>query len=250
MDLAKIRQKAQHIQLNRQTDGLQPLVDVVSRSAVAENERPLTSLGADQEYFSIIPTVESHQHVQPVMNLLQRPAARSPLEVILAGREAAGCHEELPLASVDQLQAAPDSYIEFLCFRVSDELYGINIMDIKELIKPREVTEVPRAPSFVHGIISLRGTIIPVIDMLDRLGLKQGAKTGRERIIVVRHGEFFSGLLVDEIVQVVRISQDCIESTPTVLEGIDRDFVNGIGRADGRMVILLNLAHVTDINLY
>ena len=150
-----------------------------------------------------------------------------------------------PQTDVDQ-----NSYQEFLCFKVSDEVYGIDIMDIKELIKPREVTEVPRAPSFVSGIISLRGVIIPIIDMLDRLGLARETVTGRERVIVVRHGESFTGLLVDEIIQVVRIAQEDIEAAPTVLEGIDRDFVSGIGRADGRMVILLNLPNIIDIHLY
>jgi purine-binding chemotaxis protein CheW len=133
---------------------------------------------------------------------------------------------------------------------VSDEVYGVDIMDIKELIKPREVTEVPRSPSFVSGIISLRGVIIPIIDMLERLGLARDTVTGRERVIVVRQGELFSGLMVDEIIKVVRIVTDDIEAAPPILEGIDRDFVTGIGRADGRMVILLNLATIIDIHLY
>jgi purine-binding chemotaxis protein CheW len=179
----------------------------------------------------------------------RRPLQRDPLEVILAGREAAGCDEDQSLAS-GIVETAVDEYLEFLCFRVSDEIYGINIMDIKEIIKPREVTEVPRAPSFVSGIISLRGIIIPIIDMLDRLGLPREKVTGRERVIVVRHGESFSGLLVDEIIQVVHITKDCLEAAPAVLEGIDRDFVSGIGRADGRMIILLNLENIADIHLY
>jgi purine-binding chemotaxis protein CheW len=86
--------------------------------------------------------------------------------------------------------------------------------------------------------------------MLDRLGLVRETVTGRERVIVVRQGESFCGLLVDEIIQVVRISLDAIEAAPTVLEGIDRDFVAGIGRADGRMIILLNLNNIIDIHLY
>jgi purine-binding chemotaxis protein CheW len=86
--------------------------------------------------------------------------------------------------------------------------------------------------------------------MLDRLGLERKSLTGRERVIVVRHGNTFSGLLVDEIIQVARIAKEAIESAPTVLDGIDRDFVTGIGRADGRMIILLNLSNVIDIHLY
>jgi purine-binding chemotaxis protein CheW len=109
---------------------------------------------------------------------------------------------------------------------------------------------VPRTPSFVSGIISLRGIIIPIIDMLDRLGLVRETLTGRERVIIVRQGESFCGLLVDEIIQVVRVAKDDIEAAPAVLEGIDRDFVTGIGRANGRLIILLNLSNISDIHLY
>jgi purine-binding chemotaxis protein CheW len=86
--------------------------------------------------------------------------------------------------------------------------------------------------------------------MRDRLGLAREKISGRERVIVVRHSDSFSGLLVDEIIQVVRISKDDIEAAPPVLEGIDRDFVTGIGRADGRMIIVLNLSNIVDIHLY
>ena len=103
---------------------------------------------------------------------------RDPLEVILAGRETAGCGEDQSLLSEVQEDAGKETYQEFLCFKVSNEVYGVDIMDIKELIKPREVTEVPRAPSFVSGIISLRGVIIPIIDMLDRLGLEREIGNG------------------------------------------------------------------------
>jgi purine-binding chemotaxis protein CheW len=253
MDLAKIRQKARQIQESQQSADIQqqPIPAAIPVPAQVLAVQP--SDVSDDDYFADIPP--SVSQLQPPLYRQEivsvyRPTPRSPLDVILAGREAAGCDEELPLSAVDHEQAVIETYQEFLCFRVSDEIYGINIMDIKELIKPREVTEVPRAPSFVLGVISLRGTIIPIIDMLERLGLKHATATGRERVIVVRHEESFSGLLVDEIIQVVRIAQECLENTPTVLDGIDREFVSGIGRADGRMIILLNLANIVDINLY
>jgi purine-binding chemotaxis protein CheW len=140
--------------------------------------------------------------------------------------------------------------LEFLSFRVSDEIYGINIMDIKEIIKPREVTEVPRAPVFVSGVLSLRGTIIPIIDMRVRLGLAREEHTGKERIIVIKNNNSFSGLLVDEVIHVVQVPEDAVEAAPTVLDGIDRDFVSGLGRSDGRLMIILNLENIADINLY
>ena len=176
--------------------------------------------------------------------------ACSPLEAILAGRDAAGCNDEAILADETDVTAATEEVLEFLCVRVSDETYGINIMDIKEIIKPREVTEVPRAPSFVSGVLSLRGTIIPIIDMRIRLDLAHDEPTGKERIVVIKNTASFSGLLVDEVIQVVQVPQNAVEAAPTVLDGIDRDFVSGIGRSDSRLIIILNLENIADINLY
>lgn len=175
---------------------------------------------------------------------------RTPMEAILAGRTAAGCDEESILADDLSTDVVTESQLEFLCFRVSDEVYGINIMDIKEIIKPREVTEVPRAPLFVSGVLSLRGTIIPIIDMRVRLGLTQKEPTGKERIVVIKNSDSFSGLLVDEVIKVVQIQQDDVETAPAILDGIDRDFVSGLGRSGGRLIIILNLENIADINLY
>jgi len=246
MDLAKIRQKARQEQNDRHLEASQPIRPELEETTSAQelaSSRPVS----DDEILvrECQPERLPLEPQQPVSKV-----TRHPLEALLAGRQSAGCGENLPLMSEVQADVDQNSYQEFLCFKVSDEVYGVDIMDIKELIKPREVTEVPRAPSFVSGIISLRGVIIPIIDMLDRLGLARETVTGRERVIVVRHGESFTGLLVDEIIQVVRIALEDIEAAPTVLEGIDRDFVSGIGRADGRMVILLNLPNIIDIHLY
>jgi purine-binding chemotaxis protein CheW len=254
MDLAKIRQKARQGQekaappesskpsggvVQRQDDDEpKPVVNVQPRPAPIEDD---LSIVADTPRRTIPPpAIQPHHRVTPF----------DPIEAILAGRHAAGCDEDLYLSSPEQSQAVVEDYEEFLCIRVSDEIYGINIMQIKEIIKPREVTEVPRAPSFVSGIISLRGVIIPILDMLDRLGLRRESVTGKERVVVVKHGESFTGLLVDEVIQVVRISRTSFESAPAVLEGIDREFVTGIGRSDNRMVILLNLDTIADINLF
>jgi purine-binding chemotaxis protein CheW len=172
-----------------------------------------------------------------------------PLAVLLAGRAAAGCDEDTPLASLEAVETETSDFQEFLCFRVASEQYAINIMEIKEIIKPREITEVPRSPQFIAGIISLRGLIIPVFDLRERLQLVPSGQTGKERIVVLCRGEELFGVQVDEVQQVVRIAESAIELPPSVLEGIDRDFVQGIGRTGGDMIILLNLASILDITL-
>jgi len=178
-----------------------------------------------------------------------RNGSFDPIALLLAGRAAAGYDEETPLASPDGTETEQVDYHEFLCFRVASEQYAINIMEIKEIIKPREVTEVPRVPAFISGVLSLRGIIIPVFAMGTRLQLAPAGEPGKERIIVVSKGEELFGLAVDEVLQVVRVQDSAIEQPPLVLDGIDRDFVQGIGRHDSRMLILLNLAHILDISL-
>lgn len=174
-----------------------------------------------------------------------------PLAVILAGRQADQLAPAADLLPQDEPQAvaSEDAYQEFLCFLLGDEEYGINIMEIKELIKPRELTEVPRAPHFVDGIISLRGVIVPVIDLRKRLGLHAQQSTAQQRIVIVRQREGYSGLRVDRVTGVLRIADQRRETTPAALEGIDREFVAGIGRADNRMVILLDIQNVADLEL-
>jgi len=172
------------------------------------------------------------------------PERFDPAAVILRGRQSALAEEEVSL--VEEQGALS---LELLCFKVGSEEYAISIMDIKEIIKPREVTEVPRVPSFVRGILSLRGIIIPIFDLRVRLGLPGGSSSQRERVIVVSRQSGFCGVLVDEVVQVVRIPESGIEPPPVVLEGIDRDFVQGIGRVGGRMLILLDMEKVLDVEL-
>jgi purine-binding chemotaxis protein CheW len=175
--------------------------------------------------------------------------AFDPFALLLAGREAAGVNDDMSALPLQEAEAAAGEYTQFLCFSIAGEEYAVNILDIKEIVKPREVTEVPRAPSFVSGILSLRGIIIPVFDMHLRLGLPKGEPTGKERIVVVRKGEDFCGLAVDKVVKVVKIARKSLEPSPTVLDSIDREFVSGLGRYEGRIFILLDLANVLDMTL-
>ena len=173
-------------------------------------------------------------------------AGYDPLATILSGRAEAVDPEDV--AAFHQQVFAADDVEEYLCFRVADEEYALNIMAIKEIIKPRDVTEVPRMPGFIAGVISLRGVIIPVLDMRLRLSLPAKGVKGRERIIVLHTEAGFCGVLVDEVVQVARIRKADIEDPPAVLDGIDRDFVRGLGHYDNRMLILLNLETIIDIS--
>ncbi|MDD2736457.1 MAG: chemotaxis protein CheW [Desulfuromonadaceae bacterium] len=257
MDLAKIRKKS--LQTVEESDNASLCASACPPAECINDTQQVVAsapLSAGSESFhddsstravSLIAAAPFYEN-----NMLQSFAEprRSPLEAILAGRSAAGCDDESIIEHDDISEAHDKSGLEYLCFRVSDEIYGINIMDIKEIIKQREVTEVPRAPAFVLGILSLRGTIIPIIDMRIRLDLARSEQTGKERVIVVKNKNSFSGLLVDEVIQVVRVKTDVFEAPPTVLDGINRDFISGIRRSDERMIIIVNVENIADIDLY
>jgi purine-binding chemotaxis protein CheW len=137
---------------------------------------------------------------------------------------------------------------EVLSFLLDDEEYGIDIHRLREIIRTRPITEVPRAPASILGVISVRGEVLPVIDLRMRLRRPRGAPGRGSRVLVVtRDGEAF-GLLVDAVRQVDRLREDEIEPTPALLGASDSDYIAGIARPrDGRMVILLELDVVLGI---
>ena len=245
MNLAEIRKKA----LNAEVQGdRQPAQDSARPAQESSAGQPEPSApGAPPEPAALL-RPEPIGAVVPGGSSLEEeyeePEEFDPVALILKGRQSAAFEE---VARQDDQAAAS---VELLCFRVGTEEYAISIMDIKEIIKAREVTEVPRVPSFVRGILSLRGNIIPIFDMRVRLGLPGAASSERERVVVVQRQGGFCGVLVDEVVQVVRIAEAGIEPPPVVLEGMDRDFVQGIGRVGGRMLILLDMEKVLDVSLF
>lgn len=256
MDLAKIRKKSLQSLIEPDSTYVATPCSSPELITVVPEKTSVTAVSPEIDFFqknSFAPPVASMTTAPQSASVIHQEGfavSCSPLDAILAGRSAAGCDDESILADDVTTEIVAESCLEFLCFRVSNEIYGINIMDIKEIIKPREVTEIPRAPVFVSGVLSLRGTIIPIIDMRLRLGLSQEESTGKERIVVIKKNNSFSGLLVDEVTQVVKVPLDAVEAAPAVLDGIDRDFISGLGRSDGRFIIIVNLENIADINLY
>ncbi len=139
---------------------------------------------------------------------------------------------------------------EFLGFMLDNEEYAISIMHIKEIIKYQPITEVPRAPQYVPGVLSLRGQIIPIIDLRKRLKLKAKDPDHNTRILVLLREDQDYGLIVDRVSQVVRFSEDEIEPPPQVISSMEADFIEGVGKFKDNMLIILNLESVLEISLY
>jgi purine-binding chemotaxis protein CheW len=133
---------------------------------------------------------------------------------------------------------------QLISFEVGNEEYGLDILRVKEVIRIREITRLPKAPSFVKGIINLRGDVIPIIDLRDKFGLEHQEYTAMTRVIVVDTDEKLVGMVVDAANQVVRILADQIEPPPPIVGGLSAEFIRGVGKLDERLVILLNIDRI------
>jgi purine-binding chemotaxis protein CheW len=148
----------------------------------------------------------------------------------------------------EEVEEEEEEQLQLLTFMLGPEEYALNIMDIKEIIRPREVTEVPKTPEYIQGILSLRGTIIPVLDVDKRLGLSTADRGSENRIVVVKWREHLFGLLVDRVVQVLNIPIGLIDPPPEIIGGVEGEFLRGVGKLDDRLIILLNLGRILAID--
>jgi purine-binding chemotaxis protein CheW len=129
---------------------------------------------------------------------------------------------------------------QFISFSIGEEEYGLELLRVKEVIRIREITWLPKAPSFVKGIINLRGDVIPIIDLRDKFGLEAKESTAMTRVIVVEVEGRMIGMVVDSASQVVRIPADQIDPPPPMLGGFSQEFITGVGKLDDNLIILLN----------
>jgi purine-binding chemotaxis protein CheW len=136
--------------------------------------------------------------------------------------------------------ALETDWVRWLTFLLGEEEYALSLETVLELIKPRPFTELPGVPDFVCGILSLRGEVVPVIDLKMRLRLAAGPEQTQQRIIVCDGPEQPIGLLVDRIVQVVRLPSAAIEPPPLALNEDKNNNVSAVGRYQGRLLILLD----------
>jgi purine-binding chemotaxis protein CheW len=128
---------------------------------------------------------------------------------------------------------------KFTVFRISDEIFGISIARVVEIIKPQKVFSIPGLPDFLSGVMSVRGSVIPLIDLRRRFGVNPTGK--KERIIVTRFGEEKIGFLVDEIREILALPAEEISAPPSFFKGFKAEYVNGLGRKNDSIIILLDI---------
>jgi purine-binding chemotaxis protein CheW len=137
-------------------------------------------------------------------------------------------------------RAGTDEF-QLVVFELGEERYGLDIATVYEIIRHQPVTAVPQAPSFVEGVINLRGRIIPVVDLRRRFGMATGTLTKASRIVVCEAAGTRVGLVVDGVSEVLMVPAEAVEQTPDVASGYDAAYLRGIAKLGERLVILLDL---------
>ena len=160
-------------------------------------------------------------------------------------------HEKkLPASGAAHAAAGEDG--QYLTFMLGGEMYAIGILNIKEIIEYGQVTEVPMMPAFIRGIINLRGRVVPVVNLLARFGKPSSETTKRSCIVIIETGTEDErqdiGVLVDSVSEVLDIPASEIEPAPSFGAKIRSDFISGMGKVDGKFVVMLSVDKVLSVD--
>jgi purine-binding chemotaxis protein CheW len=134
--------------------------------------------------------------------------------------------------------------LQLVTFKLGTEEFGVDILKVQEINKMMSITKIPNAPTFIEGVINLQGKIIPIVDLRKRLGFRDQMYDKSTRIIVVEIDGLVLGFIVDSVSEVLRIPENTIEPPPSMVAGIESEYIEGVGKLDDRLLILLELKKV------
>lgn len=147
---------------------------------------------------------------------------------------------KIDLTSQTEAEESSSEIRQLVCFQLGKGSYALDIQFVREINRLTDVTAIPTAPDFVEGIINLRGSIVPVVNLGLRFGLSETAHSKNARIVVVESNGHTLGMVVDEVSEVLRLHSDEIEPADNMTSsGIDVEFVDGVGKVDDRLILLL-----------
>ncbi|HWP35272.1 MAG TPA: chemotaxis protein CheW [Thermodesulfobacteriota bacterium] len=145
-----------------------------------------------------------------------------------------------PRPAGQERRASPVQELQLVCFRMGGEEFALSIMRIREIVRPQRIARVPRAPAFVEGVINLRGTILPVVDLRRRLGIPHDPDERRARFLVVGLEQSLVVFVVDEVKEVIRAPRDAVLPAPALVRGVDASYLLGVLPVGERLVMLLH----------
>ena len=135
---------------------------------------------------------------------------------------------------------------KYVIFKLNKEYYGIPIDMVISIERMQKSTRIPNAPKYVKGVINLRGEVVSLIDLRQKLGMELSEVNSNSRIIVVSHDDIFAGLIVDSSSEVMEIHSDNIDNAPNTNENENLSYIYGIGKTDDRLIILLELSKILE----
>ena len=144
-------------------------------------------------------------------------------------------------ASLSKTKTSDDPILQWVTFHLSGETYGVNVMQVQEVLRYTEIAPVPGAPTYVLGIINLRGNVVTVIDTRHRFGLEPGDTTDNTRIVMIEAEKHVVGILVDSVAEVVYLRQSEIETAPNVGNEESAKFIQGVCHKNNELLILIEL---------
>jgi len=134
-----------------------------------------------------------------------------------------------------------DPINQWVTFKLGNETYGINVMEVQEVLRIPDIAPVPGAPDYVLGIINLRGNVVTVIDTRHKFGLMPNATDESSRIVIIETGDQVIGILVDSVAEVVELSDSMIESAPNVGNDESSKYIQGVTSHEKQLLILVDL---------
>ncbi|MDN3378168.1 MULTISPECIES: chemotaxis protein CheW [unclassified Pseudoalteromonas] len=134
-----------------------------------------------------------------------------------------------------------DEVLQWVTFKLESETYGVNVMQVQEILRYTEIAPVPGAPSYVLGIINLRGNVVTVIDTRARFGLMSAETTDNSRVLIIEAEEQVIGILADSVAEVVYLRSSEIDSAPNIGTEESAKFIQGVSNRDGELLILVDL---------
>ncbi|MBV1880645.1 MAG: chemotaxis protein CheW [Pseudomonadales bacterium] len=146
-------------------------------------------------------------------------------------------------------ESKDDPILQWATFRLDDELYGVDVMQVQEVLRYVEITPVPGAADFILGIINLRGNVVTIIDTRDRFGMPHGEVSDSSRIVIIEAVGQVVGMLVDSVADVVYLRQSEIEKTPNVGNDDTAKFIQGVCNKNDVLLILIQLEAMIEAGL-
>lgn len=136
------------------------------------------------------------------------------------------------------------NFLKFVMFGLGAERYAVPVLKVKEIIATARVFPLPKMPDFIEGIISLRGEIIPIVDLRKRFDLPEAEDTEEARIVVLELDTFYVGISVDLVYEVIKIDEDLVEPPPPLVGGLRADYLEGVCEIADHLITILNLEQI------